>query len=762
MKKTLLSAAALVLVAASMIALPASAQQDEAPLISNYGYTNLTYGYGQPDRQGTMKHREEVLVDCPEDASTGIGGSQTMHVMWVQEGGLEDGWKRLYEVWYRRSDDLGKTWSEPVCVADHCYGGVNETDKMMNVVGNDVYIVTRDQGTHLWLYRSKGASRTGDGKVAFEGKDLTPGEHNIDQFRSCVVGSQVAIAYYEYGASDTYYLYSADGENFTGDKVVADSTPYANQCFLKDFAFDGERMAMLYCHGDEVSMYVSDDFGRNWNATLLSPTFKDEEGKDYCKGGTFSWWRNGGAGHPVPQVAIDGNKLYTLFYTAMPDAAGLPSEDSYAVVARSLDGGKNWLPLTKITDEFDNHNGNLIVRGDNVYVTFNNNDYQKRGVYHSHDGGATFELQNSWGFTLGSQYNAYASDGELYVDSNDATGQTAYFLFNDYGYVKTVDGFRTVCEVHSNANRYTDERFTHLLVDREARRHWFVEHQTGEYGIRYINYRREGDDPQASWADHALHLAPTGNWDHMNCLTVHNTWETMPNREMTVEYWVKTGERTGMDIARVWCGGASGYEGWSTRLWYSESYGKNAFVVKLRNYNDRTAELVSGNVGYNTWCHVAFTYSESAREARLYVDGQLADTEPMDGSIRWGRLPIVIGGGHPDDDVTIDDFRLWNRPLTADEIAANYAAKAAGKSFTGASGLMLNYTFNRTLHDMSSHGHHAIPLGIIDFQAFDPTAIHGVMAPTAVDGRTYDLQGRPEAGSRSSVVIKDGRKQIVK
>lgn len=743
MKKTLRTAAFL---AAAIVSLSAAAQ-GEAPLISNYGYTNLTYGYGQPDRQGTIKYREEVLVD-------GV-----MHTMWVQEGGLQDGRRRVDEVWYRRSDDLGKTWSVPVCVANDCYDGVSETDKMMNVVGKNVYIVARDSGTRLWLYRSMAGA-------AFEGKELTPGEHNIDAFRSVVVGSQVAIAYYEYGYSNTFYLYSADGENFTWDKVVDDSTPYANQCFLKDFAFDGKRMAMLYGHGDEVSMYVSDDLGHTWNSTRLSPTFKDEKGKDYCKGGSFSFWRNGYcAARHVPLMALDGDKLYALFYTAMPDAAGQPSEKNYAVVARSLDGGKTWKPLTKLTDDFQNWGGDLVVRGDNVYVKFECVDYQKHGVWHSQDGGATFELQNSWGFALSGQYNAYASLGEIYVDDNDPSGQTAYFLFNDYGYVKTIDGFRTVCEVNSNGNRYTGERFPHLLVDHEGRRHWFVEHQPdGNRYNRYINYRREGDDPQASWADNALHLAanPDGDWGHMNYISVHNTWETMPDREMTVEYWLKTGNYESKDIARVWGGGYGGNEAWSTSLWYSDWYDKHAFVVKLCNYAERSAELVSTNVEPNTWCHVAFTYSESAREARLYVNGQLTDTQPMDGSLRWGRLPIVIGGGNPSTDLLLDDFRLWNRPLSAGEIADNYAAKAAGKSFTGARGLMVNYTFNRTLHDMSSHGHHAIPVGQIEFEGFNPTGIQSVTTDAAAQSRTYDLQGRPEAGNHNGVVITNGRKELVK
>lgn len=738
MKNTLRTAAFL---AAAIVSLSVAAQQGEAPLISNYGYTNLTYGYGQPDRQGTMKHREELLVD-------GV-----MHVMWVQQGAREEGYGRLYEVWYRRSDDLGKTWSEPVCVADHCYDGVKETDKMMNVVGDKVYIVNRNRNSNLWLYQSQA-----DG--SFKGKELTPGKHNIDAFRSVVVGNQVAVVYYEYGYSNTFYLYSADGENFAWDKIVDDETPYANQCFLKDFAFDGKRMAMLY-NGSSgaVEMYVSDDLGHSWNRSVLSPVFKDDKGRDVYHGGAFNWWRNGGLAHPVPRIAIDGDKLYTLFYTAIPDAAGQPSEKEYVVVARSLDGGKTWLPLTKITDDFRNYNAQLMTRGENVYVTFDNADYHKRGVCHSHDGGATFEIQNSWGFALSGQYNAYAQNIEIYVDDNDPTGQTAYLLFNDYGYIKTIDGFRTVCEVNSNGNHYTDDRVAHLLVDAQGLRHWFIDTQdAADKYLHYINYRREGDDPQSTWADYALHITPSKDRRYMNYASIHNTWETMPDRELTVEMWAKA--EGSVRFAQVWSGGDSGYEAWKVGS-HVDWTGKTSYEVNLRNYADGTAGLRSAHDWEpGIWHHVAFTYSESASEARLYVDGVLADTKPMSGTLRYGRLPIMLGGADSGHDFYMDDFRLWNRPLSAGEIAQNYAAKAAGKSFTGARGLMVNYTFNRSLHDMSSHGHHAIPVGYIEFEGFDPTGIQSVTMDAPAASRTYDLQGRNVAPEAKGVVIKDGRKRL--
>lgn len=740
MRKILRNAAFL---AAAMVSLSAAAQ-GEAPVISNYGFTNLNFGTGCEDRQGYMNHYEEALVD-------GV-----LHVMWVTEGRLEDGWKRIYEAWYRRSDDLGKTWSAPVCVCDNVCNFNREEDKMMSVVGDKVHIVVRDMATHLWHYCSQP-----DG--TFAGKDLTPGEHNIDMHRVYAVGKKVAIAYYEYAAHNTHYIYSEDGENFTGGTVVLDDTHYANQCFLKDFTFDGERMVILYGHGDYVDVMVSDDFGRNWNQTRMTPIFKNEEGKDYCKGGTLNWWRNGsGAGHDVSQTVIDGEKIYTIFYTHMPQEGNpeQPTEESYVVLARSLDGGKTWLPLTKISDDFNGYDGYLAVRGDNVYAKFENNDYKKRGVWHSHDGGDTFELQNSWATELSNQFNLYANLGEIYVDDNDQTGQTAYFLFNDYGYAKTTDGFRTISEIHSNGNRYTGERFAHLHVDGEGRRHWFIEHEAdGDSYVRFINYRREGDDPQPAAEDYALHLTASGNWNRMNYVSVPNTAETTYDREMTIEYWVKTGEERSFDIARSWSGGASGYEGWRTNLWYSDWYEKHAIEFKLRNYDDETVTLTSPNVEYNSWNHVACTYSASAGEARLYLNGQLAETQPMTGGLRIGRMPILIGGENPGDELTIDDFRVWNRPLSDAEVAANFAAKAAGTSFEGAKGLVLNYNFDQTLRDMSSSERHAIPVGTIHFVSPETAGIHNVsVAP--VNGRTYDLQGREVAPDTKGIVIKDGHKRF--
>jgi concanavalin A-like lectin/glucanase superfamily protein len=80
-----------------------------------------------------------------------------------------------------------------------------------------------------------------------------------------------------------------------------------------------------------------------------------------------------------------------------------------------------------------------------------------------------------------------------------------------------------------------------------------------------------------------------------------------------------------------------------------------------------------------TWTHLALTYDGAA--LRVYVDGQLVSSSPQTGAFITSTRPLQIGG---DDDFgqhlagTIDEVRLYNRPLTAEEIQADLASPIEG------------------------------------------------------------------------------------
>lgn len=77
----------------------------------------------------------------------------------------------------------------------------------------------------------------------------------------------------------------------------------------------------------------------------------------------------------------------------------------------------------------------------------------------------------------------------------------------------------------------------------------------------------------------------------------------------------------------------------------------------------------SAGLQYGTWCHLAGVYDGA--ELSLYVNGQLAGQTQFTGSIARTGQPLLIGRNGIGGDVykgRLDDFRLWNRALSASEI----------------------------------------------------------------------------------------------
>jgi hypothetical protein len=80
-----------------------------------------------------------------------------------------------------------------------------------------------------------------------------------------------------------------------------------------------------------------------------------------------------------------------------------------------------------------------------------------------------------------------------------------------------------------------------------------------------------------------------------------------------------------------------------------------------------------------TWIHLAGTYDGA--EARLYVDGTLAASQPITGNFHPDTTPVVLGGNGNDGSGVptelfpgrIDELMLYGRALSEAEIAALHA-----------------------------------------------------------------------------------------
>jgi hypothetical protein len=106
-----------------------------------------------------------------------------------------------------------------------------------------------------------------------------------------------------------------------------------------------------------------------------------------------------------------------------------------------------------------------------------------------------------------------------------------------------------------------------------------------------------------------------------------------------------------------------------------DSEGRPAAFINRSVPNDFYRPLTADDpVPPMTWTHLAVTYDGS--NARLYVDGALADTKPITGSFGDDTTPLILGGNGNEGIISerfpgrIDEIVLYNRALTDAEVRA--------------------------------------------------------------------------------------------
>ncbi len=83
----------------------------------------------------------------------------------------------------------------------------------------------------------------------------------------------------------------------------------------------------------------------------------------------------------------------------------------------------------------------------------------------------------------------------------------------------------------------------------------------------------------------------------------------------------------------------------------------------------------------NLWYHIAYTSDEATQELRLYVNGALVAEGPGGGNPE-NMQERRIGSEHDGRflDGKVDEVRIYERVLSADEIAQNFAVDGSGNS----------------------------------------------------------------------------------
>jgi len=164
----------------------------------------------------------------------------------------------------------------------------------------------------------------------------------------------------------------------------------------------------------------------------------------------------------------------------------------------------------------------------------------------------------------------------------------------------------------------------------------------------------------------------------------------------TIEVWVKAPSKsTDMKIISWYRCGANPKCSNPDAAQYQLAIGENnkaRWVVRDDDGNVYNI-LSHSSVADNSWHFLTVTFSSSSDFTELYMDGQLANkTSATLTSLSDGGIPIHLeigrvfrtGWGSPESyfNGSIDEVRIYNRALTADEIKSHYEGKQTALTVT--------------------------------------------------------------------------------
>jgi hypothetical protein len=228
-----------------------------------------------------------------------------------------------------------------------------------------------------------------------------------------------------------------------------------------------------------------------------------------------------------------------------------------------------------------------------------------------------------------------------------------------------------------------------------------------------IFYRGLSPAPVPSGSDNGLHLVSNaGDFRYDNMQVPSSTYLNF-TAQMTGEVWVRPypgGHTPDPEAPEAWMPifHKLMYENFSYTLQtYYDDFGQRKAAAKVITSNGTflvfPADDSVGLVPEGVWSHLAFTYDATggANNFKLFVNGQLVGAATASGNISCNDGQFFLGYYGVWD---VAELRLWNRPLSRAEIAANWLKSMTGKE----AGLNAYYTFKNTTKDLTGHGNDGI------------------------------------------------------
>ena len=771
----------------------AEASRDSVP--SNYGgWLNLTDGYTQ-DKGSDDQPKMHVEFS-----------GDVIHLCWGELTKNEDG---KYRIWYRRSTDLGKTWEDAKVIFEiynNIYLNLNTgtLNKLMTVSGENVYIAIVDEDHSVesdsYGYRCcLRFRRSNDDGATFEDERIVSHTPNgWYGYRGSIIdseGDMVSICVPYNRENKIFYFTSKDkGATFSGQTQDFPATR-DGEC-LFDFRVSNDRwVSMVQTYGWyagllEGYLWMTTSDGSELSAKQIAPLHSD--GLPYA----VPFLMNGGNGDSFnfnPMMVVDGNTIHVI-YGGNPGGKESSQDYNYMLYQKSTDFGQTWSNAFVLPDAL-NERATIAARGQNVYVYANNNG--RYCIYYSNDNGATWNTQQG-PFMDDNRYNPTRSFA-LTIDPYDESGKHAYMTGTRNFYMETHDGFKTVSRhfklgTESFKDQYRSNNYAlQVHPDKNGMEHWFMQynHPTVvvspgggyhiDYGSQDIVYRRAEAEPAPGAQNMAYNLTDTLAPQHR--VSIPMTESLNLKEAITVEFWIRNDNvNGGFQIAST-TQDPSQEGSQYTGGWYVNQQSDEGCIFyeggvcteegAVRVYKDFYSPGHNPlTVGKGEWCHVAFTYDSKRTEnnARLYMNGQLAATNTTHGNILVGKNPISLGrkNGYYASEGLLDNFTIWSRALTDEEIAAH--ARTITLPQTTDADCRLLLTFDGTLKDQSQYGNDGVALldvVLSENPGITPSGIQSVTSdrnPAAdavysIDGRRI---GTPVESLPRGIYIIGGKKHIAK
>ena len=716
MKKLLIK---LALLAVPMLAAAQTADNLKQSLPSEWGgWQNLTYGVTDINTLTNKLFPMEV-----ETAGNAI------HLLWQENGKSGDG---LYRMYYRRSTDLGRTWEQAQLISTSPDKLYVENNHLMTVSGSNVYIFcpsVRANDNHLRFARSTdgGASFTTIDLEQFGKGSVT---QNLSQYYVASNGQTVAFASRHTdgtGRKELRTYTSTDGgQNFQLLKWQLEGYPFGERRTypayqqIADFQVEDGKWTMV-CWDDDKGAKIVLNSSSDGGKTLVTQNVT-QQGT-----GRYNYWSN--LPGYRPQMLVQGNTIDLIYHGKLNDG-----DSEKIVYQRSTDGGQTWGEPQYLPDSRE---GTMTIagKGDNLYVLGNifsgshdyyGHDVLVRTLWYSHDGGKTWQQQRQGleTFSLGNAAFRFT------IVPDDPTGKHVLLTGEQGFYLESKDGFSTVCRnfrvgEQSWVRKDWNNQALTVLYDNDGTEHWFMQYSQLNGGVGDPNYwnicHRRVERPEAATSNKemAYHLTRT---TYNDIIIPMSPSIEATSEAITVEAWVRFDAASGtiqlasLNNSSSSLGGSTG-SGWSLDLYYQSggaTPGGFAFDGCVHPEKSNGAGLFTPwrylvrEMGQ--WHHVAMTYDSNVKEnnVHFYIDGLPYNTRTEIGKILMGNNPILIGRSQTqnDGDVLIDNFAIYSRALTLDEIHRHIY----GKPDATDKDCRLLLTFDGTLRDESQYHNDPVPL----------------------------------------------------